>query len=41
MNKNDPNINKLIFSNYLIQAKIAKGSFGIVYSGKMFSNNQK
>ena len=41
MNKNDPNINKLIFSNYLIQAKIAKGSFGIVYSGKMLSNNHK
>ena len=41
MNRNDPNINKLIFSNYLIQAKIAKGSFGTVYSGKMLSNNHK
>ena len=41
MNKNDPNINKLIFSTYLIQKKIAKGSFGTVYSGIITSTNHK
>lgn len=29
----DPNINKTFFKKYLIQEKIGKGSFGIVYSG--------
>ena len=41
MNKNDPNINKVIFSNYLILRKIAKGSFGTVYSGIIISTNHK
>ena len=41
MDKNDPNINKVIFSDYLIQKKIGKGSFGTVYSGIIISKNQK
>ena len=39
--KDDPNINKVIFSDYLIQKKIGKGSFGTVYSGIIISTNQK
>ena len=41
MDKNDPNINKVIFSDYLIQKKIGKGSFGTVYSGIVISTNQR
>ena len=41
MDKNDTNINKVIFSDYLIQKKIGKGSFGTVYSGIVISTNQK
>ena len=41
MDKNDPNINKIVFSDYLIQKKIGKGSFGTVYSGIIISTNQK
>ena len=41
MDKDDPNINKVIFSDYLIQKKIGKGSFGTVYSGIIISTNQK
>jgi len=41
MDKNDININKVIFSDYLIQKKIGKGSFGAVYSGIVISTNQK
>ena len=41
MEKNDPNINKVIFSDYLIQKKIGKGSFGTVYSGIIISTNKK
>ena len=39
--KDDPNINKVIFSDYLIQKKMGKGSFGTVYSGIIISTNQK
>ena len=39
--KDDPNINKVIFSDYLIQKKIGKGSFGTVYSWIIISTNQK
>ena len=41
MDKNDPNVNKIVFSDYLIQKKIGKGSFGTVYSGIIISTNQK
>ena len=40
MIKQDPNINKIIFSDYLIQKKIGKGSFGTVYKGVIISTNQ-
>ena len=40
MIKPDPYINKIIFSEYLIQKKIGKGSFGIVYKGVIVSTNQ-
>ena len=41
MSKQDPYINKLIFSKYLIRKKIGKGSFGIVYQGVNTSTNEK
>ena len=41
MIKPDPNINKIIFSEYLVQKKIGKGSFGTVYQGVIISTNQK
>ena len=41
MDEDDPNINKVIFSDYLITKKIGKGSFGTVYSGIIISTNQK
>ena len=41
MIKSDPYINKVIFSDYLIQKKIGKGSFGIVYQGTVISTEQK
>ena len=41
MSKQDPYINKLIFSKYLIRKKIGKGSFGIVYQGINTSTNEK
>ena len=41
MIKRDPYINKTIFSEYLIQKKIGKGSFGTVYQGIIISNKQK
>ena len=39
--KRDPYINKTIFSEYLIQKKIGKGSFGTVYQGIIISTKQK
>ena len=41
MIKRDPYINKTLFSEYLIQKKIGKGSFGTVYQGIIISNKQK
>jgi len=41
MIKHDPYINRIIFSEYLIQKKIGKGSFGTVYQGKVVSTDQK
>jgi casein kinase 1 len=41
MIKSDQYINKVIFSEYLIQKKIGKGSFGVVYQGVVVSTNQK
>ena len=41
MSKQDPYINRLIFSKYLIRKKIGKGSFGIVYQGLNTSTNEK
>ena len=41
MIKHDPYINRVIFSEYLIQKKIGKGSFGIVYQGIIVSTEQK
>ena len=39
--KRDPYINRTIFSEYLIQKKIGKGSFGTVYQGIVLSTRQK
>ena len=36
-----PYINKIIFSEYLIQKKIGKGSFGTVYQGIIVTTSQK
>ena len=41
MIKQDPYINRLVFSEYLIQKKIGRGSFGTVYQGIIVSTNQK
>ena len=41
MDKDDPNINKIIFSDYIIKKRIGKGSFGTVYQGLVISSNQK
>ena len=41
MSRQDPYINKLIFSKYLIRKKIGKGSFGTVYQGVNTSTNEK
>ena len=40
-NNNDPYINRIIFSKYLILKKIGKGSFGTVYSGIITLNQEK
>ena len=40
-NNNDPYINRIIFSKYLIIKKIGKGSFGTVYSGLITTNQEK
>ena len=38
---NDPYINRIIFSKYLIIKKIGKGSFGTVYSGIILLNEKE
>ena len=37
----DPYINRIIFSKYLVQRKIGKGSFGIVYQGIINNTHEK
>ena len=37
----DPYINRLIFSRYLIQKRVGKGSFGTVYQGIIKDSNEK
>ena len=37
----DPYINRLIFSRYLIQKRVGKGSFGTVYQGQIKDTNDK
>ena len=41
MSKQDPYINKLVFSKYLIRRRIGKGSFGTVYQGVNTETNEK
>ena len=41
MKKPDSYINKIIFSEYLVQKKIGRGSFGTVYEGIITTTNQK
>ena len=39
MNKKDELTNKLFFKKYIILKKIGKGSFGMVYLGKIINSN--
>ena len=41
MSHHDPYINRVIFSKYLIEKKIGKGSFGTVYQGFVTSTQDK
>ena len=41
MSRVDPYINRLLFSRYLIEKRVGKGSFGTVYQGQIKNTNDK